>query len=141
MASFTERHEYKLEIIPPHNIIQCRRADIVEKDGVEVGRTYHRHVRVPGDDVSEDCAELQAVGKRALLVPLKIGNGEQEANAAELLSSGQAELISNSEFTPEWLKQNIGRLLMNSEALNPPKPRRAAEKIGEKALDLIRVSA
>ena len=61
MASFTERQEHKLEIIPPFNIIQCRRADIVEKDGVEVGRTYHRHVRVPGDDVSEDCAELQAV--------------------------------------------------------------------------------
>ena len=59
--AFTERTENKLEIIPPYNIIQCRRADIVEKDGVEVGRTYHRHVRVPGDDVSEDCAELQSV--------------------------------------------------------------------------------
>ena len=59
--AFTERHEHKLEIIPPFNIIQCRRADIVEKDGVEVGRTYHRHVRVPGEDVSGDCAELQAV--------------------------------------------------------------------------------
>lgn len=59
--AFTERHEHKLEIIPPFNVIQCRRADIVEKDGVEVGRTYHRHVRVPGEDVSEDCAELQAV--------------------------------------------------------------------------------
>ena len=59
--AFTERQEYKLEIIPPYSIIQSRRADIIEKDGVEVGRTYHRHVRVPGDDVSEDCAELQAV--------------------------------------------------------------------------------
>ena len=61
MASFTERHEHQLEIIPPFSIIQCRRADIIEKDGVEVGRTYHRHCRVPGDDVSEDCTELQAV--------------------------------------------------------------------------------
>jgi hypothetical protein len=34
---------------------------VIEKDGTEVGRTYHRHVRVPGDDVSEDCEELQAV--------------------------------------------------------------------------------
>jgi hypothetical protein len=62
MAQFTERQEHKLEIIPPFSIIQCRRADIIEKDGVEVGRTYHRHVRVPGDDVSQDdCTELQAV--------------------------------------------------------------------------------
>jgi len=59
--AFTERQEYKLEVIPPYSIIQCRRADIVEKDGVEVGRSYHRHVRAPGDDVSEDCAELQSV--------------------------------------------------------------------------------
>ena len=59
--AFTERSEHKLEIIPPYSIIQCRRADIIEKDGVEVGKTYHRHVRVPGEDVSNDCAELQAV--------------------------------------------------------------------------------
>jgi hypothetical protein len=59
--AFTERKEHKLEIIPPFSIIQCREANIVEKDGVEVGKTYHRHARVPGDDVSQDCAELQAV--------------------------------------------------------------------------------
>lgn len=59
--AFTERKEHKLEIIPPYSIIQCREANIVEKDGVEVGKTYHRHCRVPGDDVSEDCPELQAV--------------------------------------------------------------------------------
>jgi hypothetical protein len=59
--AFTERKEHKLEIIPPYSIIQCREANIVEKDGVEVGKTYHRHVRAPGDDVSGDCTELQAV--------------------------------------------------------------------------------
>jgi hypothetical protein len=59
--AFTERQEHHLEIIPPYSIIQCRRADIIEKDGVEVGKTYHRHVRTPGEDVSDDCAELQAV--------------------------------------------------------------------------------
>jgi hypothetical protein len=61
MASFTERHEHQLEIIPPYSIIQCRRTDIIEKDGKEVGKTYHRHTRAPGEDVSDDCAELQAV--------------------------------------------------------------------------------
>jgi len=61
MATFIERHEHQLEIIPPFSIIQCRRADIIEKDGEQVGKTYHRHCRVPGDDVSDDCAELQAV--------------------------------------------------------------------------------
>ena len=59
--AFIERQEYKLEILPPYSIIQCRRADIIEKDGVEVGRSYHRHVRYPGDEVINDCADLQAV--------------------------------------------------------------------------------
>jgi hypothetical protein len=59
--AFSERSEYKLEILPPHSIIQCRRADIVEKDGNEVGRQYHRTVHVPGSDMSMACSEAQAV--------------------------------------------------------------------------------
>lgn len=59
--AFTERFEYKLEIIPPYSIIQCRQADIVEKDGVEIGRSYHRTVYSPGDDVSEAPQEVQDV--------------------------------------------------------------------------------
>ena len=59
--AFTERQEYKLEIIPPHYVIQCRRSDIVEKDGNEVGRTYHRMLHNPGDDMSNACSEAQAV--------------------------------------------------------------------------------
>jgi len=58
--AFTERSEYKLEILPPHNVIQVRRADIIEKDGVEVGRTFHRHVVAPGDDITGECAEVQS---------------------------------------------------------------------------------
>ena len=56
---YSERFEYKLEIIPPYSIIQCRKATIIERDGVEVGRTYHRHTRSPGEDVSADCTELK----------------------------------------------------------------------------------
>ena len=60
---FTERCEYKLEIIPPNFVIQCRRADIVEKDGVEIARGYHRTSYVPGDDISTACAEVQKVAE------------------------------------------------------------------------------
>ena len=52
--AFTEEQEYKLEIIPPYNTIQVRRADIVKKDGVEVGRTYHRSIVVPGQDTTNE---------------------------------------------------------------------------------------
>ena len=47
LMAFTERQEHKIEIIPPYHSLQCRRADIVEKDGKEVGRQYHRHVKHP----------------------------------------------------------------------------------------------
>ena len=80
--TFTEKKEHKLEIIPPYSTIQCREANIVLKDDVEVGRTYHRHVRSPGDDVSGDCAELQAVAT-ALWTPevIKAYEDAQKANA------------------------------------------------------------
>ena len=83
--AFTEKQEYKLEVLPPFSVIQCRRADIVEKDGVEVGRSYHRHVRNPGDDVSSDCAELQSVAT-ALWTQEVI-----DAYAAHIASTAPAE--------------------------------------------------
>jgi len=58
--AFTEHTEYKEEILP-NQIIQIRRADVIKKDGVEVGRTYHRNVVVPGQDVSDQPAEVQAI--------------------------------------------------------------------------------
>jgi hypothetical protein len=82
MASFVERTEHKLEILPPYSIIQCREANIVEKDGVEVGRTYTRYVRSPGDDVSGDCEEIQSVA-RALWTPGVVAAFQAEVAAQE----------------------------------------------------------
>jgi hypothetical protein len=58
--AFTEHTEYKEEILP-NQTIQVRRANVIKKDGVEVGRTYHRNVVVPGQDVSDQPAEVQAI--------------------------------------------------------------------------------
>ena len=41
--------------------IQVRTDTIIEKDGVEISRTYHRHVVAPGDDVSGEDAAVQTV--------------------------------------------------------------------------------
>ena len=59
--AYTEKQEYQVEIIPPYNVLQVRCADIVLKDGVEVARSYRRHVCNPGDDVSTDCAVVQTI--------------------------------------------------------------------------------
>lgn len=59
--AFTERFEYKLEIIPPWSIIQCRKSNIVEKDGKEIGRSYERTTYGPGDDITDACEEVKKV--------------------------------------------------------------------------------
>lgn len=44
-----------------NNSIQVRTATIIEKDGVEISRTFHRHVVVPGSDVSTEDPKVQAI--------------------------------------------------------------------------------
>lgn len=41
--------------------IQVRTATVIEKDGVELTRTYHRHVKHPGQDVSNEDPRVQAI--------------------------------------------------------------------------------
>ena len=60
MATYSERIELREEILP-NQTIQLRTATIVERDGVEVGRQYHRTVFVPGSDVSDAPEEVRAI--------------------------------------------------------------------------------
>ena len=90
------------------------------------------------------CAELMAAGKFALLVPLPIGNGEQVANAQDLVAAKQAEICDNSRFTSEWLNSNILRLLGSAQALAQTQsgnknlePKSAEQQLGEMALTLL----
>ena len=61
MATYTEKQEYKVEVIPPYKIIQVRRSDITLKDNVEVGRNYYRYSLSPSDDVSSEPADVKTV--------------------------------------------------------------------------------
>ena len=58
--AITKRLEYKEEILP-NQVIQIRTTTVVEEDGVELARNHHRHVVVPGDDVTGEVAEVQAI--------------------------------------------------------------------------------
>jgi len=50
----------KIEVLE-NNSIQVRTANIIEKDGVEISRTFHRHVVIPSNDISGEDAKVQAV--------------------------------------------------------------------------------
>jgi hypothetical protein len=43
------------------NHIQVRTSTIIEKDDVEIARTYHRHVLSPGDDISKEDLKVQSI--------------------------------------------------------------------------------
>lgn len=58
--AFTEKQSYKIEVNEDFSV-GVRRSDIFLKDEVEVGRSYHRSVFLPGDDVSSEVKEVQDI--------------------------------------------------------------------------------
>ena len=70
--ALTERSENdKIEVVGKYKAVQVRRADIIEKDGVEVARSFHRHALSCGTlnesdelvdtDISGEDADVQAI--------------------------------------------------------------------------------
>ena len=70
----------KIEIVGKWNI-QVRKATIIKKDGVELTRSFHRHVVVPGTldasdnlvatDISGEDADVQAICNAAWTAQVK----------------------------------------------------------------------
>jgi len=50
----------QIEIVETGSI-QIRTATIIEKDGVEISRTFHRHVVHPNEDISKEDEKVQAI--------------------------------------------------------------------------------
>jgi hypothetical protein len=51
----------KIEIVGDYRHVQVRTATIIEEDGVELSRSFHRHVVAPTDDYSNESDEVKAV--------------------------------------------------------------------------------
>ena len=51
----------KIEIVGIHKSIQVRTATVIDEDGAELSRSFHRHVVSAGDDYSNESAEVQAI--------------------------------------------------------------------------------
>ncbi len=70
--ALTERFENdKIEVVGTYKAVQVRKAEIIEKDGVEVARSFHRHALSCGSidesdnfvdtDISGEDADVKAV--------------------------------------------------------------------------------
>lgn len=61
MALTEETVQDKIEIVGDFKHIQVRTATVIKRDGVEISRTFHRHVVTPDADVSGESADVQAL--------------------------------------------------------------------------------
>jgi hypothetical protein len=61
MALTEKTEQDKIEIVGSFKTVQVRTATVIERDGEEISRSFHRHVVQPGDDTSSESAEVQAI--------------------------------------------------------------------------------
>jgi hypothetical protein len=59
--SLTERIEIGSRDVLADGQIQVRTDTVIERDGVVLSRTYHRHVVSPGDDLSKEHPSVQRI--------------------------------------------------------------------------------
>ena len=61
MALTEETVQDKLEIVGDYKMIQVRTATVIKRDGVEISRSFHRHVVAPDSDVSGESNDVKAL--------------------------------------------------------------------------------
>ena len=61
MALTEETVQDKIEIVGVYKHVQVRTATVIKRDGVEISRSFHRHVITAGQDYSNETAEVQAI--------------------------------------------------------------------------------
>jgi hypothetical protein len=94
--ALTERFENdKIEVVGTYKSVQVRRAEVIEKDGVEVARSFHRHALSCGTidaddnfvdtDISGEDADVQAICNAAWTQAVK------DAYKAYLIANKPAE--------------------------------------------------
>ena len=61
MALTEETEQDKIEIVGEFKHIQVRTATVIKKDGVEISRSFHRHVVAPDADTSGESDDVKAL--------------------------------------------------------------------------------
>lgn len=62
-------------------------------------------------------AEVSALGRPAIYVPLPIGNGEQSLNAEPLVHSGGGIMVADAAFTSDWVRSHVPALVADKDRL------------------------
>ena len=62
-------------------------------------------------------SEFAAIGLPAIYVPYAVGNGEQAMNAENVVKAGGAVLISDANFTPEYINRSVIPLISSTRQI------------------------
>ena len=61
MAITKRTEQDKIEVVGEFKHIQVRTATVIEEDGVELSRSFHRHTVAPDSDSSNESADVKAM--------------------------------------------------------------------------------
>ena len=61
MAITKRTEQDKIEVVGEFKHIQVRTATVIKEDGVEISRSFHRHIVAPNDDSSKESADVKAM--------------------------------------------------------------------------------
>ena len=61
MAITKRTEQDKIEVLGEFKMIQVRTATVIEEDGVELSRSFSRHVVAPDSDISNESAEVKSI--------------------------------------------------------------------------------
>ena len=61
MAITKEIIQDKIEVVGDFKHIQVRTATVIKEDGVELSRSFHRHVVSPNSDITNESADVKAM--------------------------------------------------------------------------------
>ena len=61
MAITKEEVQDQLEVVGEFKHIQVRTATVIKEDGIEISRTYQRHIVSPDSDSTNESADVKAM--------------------------------------------------------------------------------
>jgi len=140
LSAFTEKGVQVVHSVGRDNPLPTSTENYLPLPYIEdMSSAYHAADLVIARSGALTCAELAAVGKFAILIPLPIGNGEQAVNASDLQAAGAAEVVDDNKFNSDWLSSNwdeIWRKARNYQA-TPSAQLSASETIGSEIIRAI----
>jgi hypothetical protein len=83
MALTEETIQDKIEIVGEFKQIQVRTATVIKRDGVEISRSFSRHVVAPDADITGESAEVQAIASAVHTPSVKAAFDLQRAAQAQ----------------------------------------------------------